>query len=194
MLQLSLTQPVDNGANVAVGDWNEQEGQKVADELKERILFRKCDVSNWNDVLSLFHETWKRFGVIHAVLSNAGVNTNEGFLEDRFDEKTGNLLPPDTKSIDINLLGQIYVTKCALHYFKKWPETQSQIVLTASAASFFPAPPIHMYCAAKSGVLGLMRAVRYDAVKTNATINVVAPWLTCKTDHPTCITNTLNMI
>lgn len=113
----------DHGTNVAFGDWNDQEGQKIVNELKERIFFRKCDVSNWNDVLNLFHECWKKLGVIHAVLSNAGVNTFEGLLDDQFDTETGMLLPPETRSIDINLIGQIYITKCALHYFKKWPET-----------------------------------------------------------------------
>jgi NAD(P)-dependent dehydrogenase (short-subunit alcohol dehydrogenase family) len=168
----------ENGANVAFGDWNGEEGERIARELGNRVFFAKCDVSNWNDVLSLFDKTWKKFGVIHAVFSNAGVNTHEGLLDDHFDKETGALLPPNLTSYNINLVGTTYVTKCAIHYFNKWPETQSQIVLTASAASFFPAPPIHMYCAAKSGVLGLMRALRYEMSDRNVTINAVAPWLT----------------
>ena len=151
-------------------------------------MFRKCDVSNWNDVLQLFQSTWKTFGVIHSVLSNAGVNSHDNFLEDEFSHDDGAeggeggmiLQPPDLTSININLIGQIYVVKCALHYFKKWPETKCQIVMTASAGAFFPAPPIHYYCAAKAGVLSFMRSLRYEVVKKNATINVVAPWLTGK--------------
>lgn len=112
------------------------------------------------------------------MLSNAGINTHDTFLEEEFDPKTGKLLPPDLKSMDVNFVGQTYVVKVALHYFKKWPEVQCQIVMTASAGAFFPAPPIYYYCAAKSAVLGFMRGLRYTVTEGNATINCVCPWLT----------------
>lgn len=145
-----------------------------------RVLFRKCDVSKWDDVLELFQETWKTFGIINAVLSNAGV-TNENFLEDEIDPETGKLLPPNVKTIDINLTATIYVVKCAVHYFKKWPETRCQIVMTGSAASFIDTPPLHLYCASKAGILGFMRSLRTQLIKNNnVTVNMVAPWMTSK--------------
>ncbi|OCL12645.1 NAD(P)-binding protein [Glonium stellatum] len=168
----------EHGANIAIGDWNEEIGAAVAKQIGDRAIFYKCDVSKWDDVLELFHQTFLKFGIIHSVISNAGINTHETFLEDEYDKERGTLLPPDLKSIEVNLLGQLYVTKCALHYFKKWPKTQCQIVMTASAGAFFPAPPIYLYCTAKSGVLGLMRGLRSEVIKGNATVNVVAPWLT----------------
>ena len=112
------------------------------------------------------------------MLSNAGAIGSDKLLDDEYDESTGILLPPDLKSIEVNLVGHLYVTKCAMHYFKKWPEVRCQIVYTSSAGAFFPAPPIYLYCTAKSGVLGLMRSLRDDVKKKNATVNVVAPWLT----------------
>lgn len=143
-----------------------------------RALFRKCDVSNWDNVLDVFKAAHSKFGIVHTVISNAGINTHENLLDDEFDLQTSRLLPPNLKSIEINLIGQLYVSKCAMHYFAKWPETQCQLVLTSSAGAFFPAPPIYMYCAAKSGVLGLMRALRSEVSKRNVTVNTVAPWLT----------------
>lgn len=163
------------------GDWNAELGESLAKELGDsRVSFQKCDVSKWEDVLNLFQTAWKKFGTIHSVLGNAGISA-EAFVEDTFDE-SGKLEPPSLNSINVNLIGQIYVVKCALHYFKKWPETQCQIVLTASAASFLDTPPLHLYCAGKAGVLGLMRSLRTQVVKKNTTINVVAPWLTGKTN------------
>jgi NAD(P)-dependent dehydrogenase (short-subunit alcohol dehydrogenase family) len=147
-------------------------------KLGGRILFKSCDVSNWDQILDLFEAGYKKFGVIHSVLSNAGINTNEDLLDDIIDAQTGRLRPPSLKSIEVNLLGQLYVTKVALHYFSKWPGTRCQLVLTSSAGAFFPAPPIYMYCAAKAGVVGLMRALRCETAKRNITINTVAPWLT----------------
>ncbi|EKG12948.1 Glycoside hydrolase family 16 [Macrophomina phaseolina MS6] len=165
------------GANVAIGDWNAAQGQALATELHERVFFRKCDVSSWDDVLELFQETWKTFGPIHAVLSNAGIN-KEDIFKDVVDYNTGKLLPPDTKIVEVNLLGMVYVVKCAVHYFAKWPETRCQIVLTGSAASFLDTPPLHLYCASKAGVLGFMRSLRTQLVSKNITINMVAPWMT----------------
>ncbi|GME65292.1 hypothetical protein GTA08_BOTSDO11911 [Neofusicoccum parvum] len=166
-----------NGANVAIGDWNQTEGQAFAAELKERVLFRRCDVSSWDDVLELFQAAWKAFGVIHAVLSNAGIN-KEDIFRDEIDSKTGKLLPPDLKLLDVNLTGMVYAVKCAVHYFAKWPDTRCQIVLTGSAASFLDTPPLHLYCASKAGVLGFMRSLRSQLVNRNITVNMVAPWMT----------------
>lgn len=167
----------ENGSNVAIGDWNE-EASSLIKGYEDRALFKKCDVSNWDNVLDTFQETYAKFGIIHSVLSNAGINTHEDLLSHSFDKQTGRLLPPSLKSIDVNLIGQIYVSKCALFYFEKWPETKCQLVTTSSAGAFFPAPPIYMYCAAKSGVVGLMRGLRSEVVKKNVTVNTVAPWMT----------------
>ncbi|KAL1903735.1 hypothetical protein Sste5344_010572 [Sporothrix stenoceras] len=170
---------LEHGVNVAIGDWNDRLGTELAEKHKDRVLFRKCDVSNWDDVLNLFQATTIRFGTIHSVLSNAGVNTHEDLLDETFTDD-GKLAAPSLKSIDINLVGQLYVVRCAMHYFTKWPETACQIVLTSSAGAFFPAPPIYMYCAAKAGVVAVMRGLRSEVVKRNVTINTVAPWLTSR--------------
>jgi NAD(P)-dependent dehydrogenase (short-subunit alcohol dehydrogenase family) len=130
--------------------------------------------------LELFEATWKTFGIIHAVLSNAGVS-NENFLRDEVDPNTGKLLPPNIKIMDVNLTGTIYVAKCAVHYFGKWPELRSQLVMTGSAASFFDTPPLHLYCASKAGILGFMRSLRTQLIKNNnVTVNMVAPWMTSR--------------
>lgn len=195
---------VEFGANIAIGDWNEVEGKSLIKELgryvtgwaatsgqrrhlhytniiySKRVLFRKCDVSSWDDVLELFQETWKTFGIINAVLSNAGI-TNEDLLKDEINKDTGKLLPPNLKTFDVNLTGTVYVTKCAVHYFAKWPETRCQLVMTGSAASFIDTPPLHLYCASKAGILGLMRSLRTQLIKNNnVTVNMIAPWMTCK--------------
>jgi NAD(P)-dependent dehydrogenase (short-subunit alcohol dehydrogenase family) len=134
-------------------------------------------------VLETFQAAWKKFGIIHAVLSNAGVN-KEDIFTDEIDPSTGKLMVPDLKSVEINLFGHFFVAKCAVHYFAKWPETRCQIVFTGSAASFIDTPPLHLYCAAKAGVLGFMRSLRTQLIKKNITVNMVAPWLTSKAKSP----------
>ncbi|KAF4537044.1 Glycoside hydrolase, partial [Lasiodiplodia theobromae] len=163
-----------NGAKVAIGDWNDAAGQALASELKDRVLFRKCDVSSWPDVLSLFQAAHDTFGPLDAVLSNAGIN-REDFLADSFDAATGELLPPDLKVLDVNLVGAVYAVKCAVHFFaKRQTEVRCQIVLTGSAASFLDTPPLHLYCASKAGILGLMRGLRTQLVRRNI-VSLFAP-------------------
>jgi NAD(P)-dependent dehydrogenase (short-subunit alcohol dehydrogenase family) len=58
--------------------------------------------------------------------------------------------------------------------------SQFHIVITASAASFLDSPPLHMYSTAKAGLLGMIRSLRNDLAKQGITINLVAPWVTCK--------------
>lgn len=169
-----------NNANVVLGDWNAKGGEEISQLLKERFVFRQCDVTNWNNIVDLFETAVEQFGIIHAVLSNAGISGEPKFLEDEIDPKTGRLAPPNIKILDVNLDGMVYVTKAALHYFSKWPETQCQIVLTGSAASYIDGYEIPLYTAAKMGVLGLMRGLRCMLVGRKVSINMVAPWATGK--------------
>ncbi|KAK6199105.1 hypothetical protein LQW54_010087 [Pestalotiopsis sp. IQ-011] len=92
------------GAKLALGDWNAKLGTELAAVLGEQVVFRKCDVSAWTDVIALFEDAWKRFGRIDAIVSNAGVN-NEDFLTSVTDSSTGLLSPPDLKPLEINLTG-----------------------------------------------------------------------------------------
>lgn len=99
------------------------------------MLFRKCDVSCWDDVLELFQAGYLKFGTIDVVLANAGVNEIGSMLEDKIDPVSGKLQPPNLATLNINLLGVIYTAKCAIHYFAKLAGKKTcQLVLTGSAA------------------------------------------------------------
>ncbi|KPM40149.1 hypothetical protein AK830_g6436 [Neonectria ditissima] len=174
-----------HGAKIAACDINEDKGREMEQELKGNLLFRRCDVSNWDSVLGFFEETYRVLGPIDAVISNAAVNIVESF-DDSCDPATGKLKAPDISVLNVNAVGTWYVTKCAIHFFKKHPETRSQLVLFGSVASYFDTPPLYTYSASKGAVLGLMRALRTQLPKDNITVNMIAPWMTVTamvTDH-----------
>lgn len=137
-------------------------------------------MSSWSDQLALFEVGYKKFGALDIVLANASVQEIGNILEDKYDSESRKLLPPVLQTIDVNLLGVIYTTKLAIHYFAKQQHTkQFQLVLTGSAACFLDTPPLWTYCAAKAGVMGLMRSLRTQLPKSNGvTVNMVAPWMT----------------
>ncbi|KAH8595664.1 hypothetical protein B0O99DRAFT_709264 [Bisporella sp. PMI_857] len=168
-----------NGANLILGDVQEKEGQELATKLGERALFRKCDVSIWDDVLELFQAGQIQYGGIDVVLANAGVNEIGNLFEDGIDTATGKLEAPNLATLNINLLGVLYTAKCAVHYFMKQEGKPCQLVLTGSAACFLDTPPLYTYSVSKAGVMGLMRGLRTQLPKNNnVTVNMVAPWMT----------------
>ncbi|KAM5357491.1 hypothetical protein ACJZ2D_016209 [Fusarium nematophilum] len=161
-----------HGAKVAFCDVNEAQGRDLEVQLNDRAIFRKCDVSNWDEVASFFQDVYNTFGPIDAVISNAGIHVSEPFSADT------SLEPPNISVFNVNLIGTWYVTKCAVHFFNKHPETPSQLVLIGSVASYFDTPPLYTYCASKAGVLGLMRTLKTQLPKLNVTVNMIAPWMT----------------
>ncbi|KAI8655293.1 hypothetical protein NCS57_01277700 [Fusarium keratoplasticum] len=174
-----------HGAKVAFCDVNEESGRSFQRELGSDVLFEKCDVSNWSELLGFFQFTYTKFGTIDSVISNAAINRIEK-LEDPSDTPTSELPAPDISALNVNMIGTWYVTKAAIHFFGKTPETKSQLVLFGSVASYFDTPPLYTYCASKAGVLGLMRALRTQVPKQNITVNMIAPWMTVTamvTDH-----------
>ncbi|KIW29941.1 uncharacterized protein PV07_05725 [Cladophialophora immunda] len=178
----------EHGAKLALADWNEVEAKNLLAELRntDRLLFYKTDVSKWDNILQVFQGAWKKFGKIDAVISNAGIN-QENLLDEEIDEATGMLKAPSLKNLEVNLVAHIYVVKCAVHYFAKAPGKRSQIIMTGSAASYIDTSPLYQYCAAKAGLLGLMRAFRTRLISKNITINMIAPWMTISPMLPQAI-------
>ncbi|KAF1344971.1 hypothetical protein BDV97DRAFT_373321 [Delphinella strobiligena] len=165
------------GAKVVIADMNAAAGNDLVATLKERAIFVPTDVSNWDSVLALFETTYKKFGEISTVYANAGVHSFEDLLTTDLDA-SGQLKAPSMKSVEINLHGVLYTTKAAIYYFEKNPEQKHQLIITGSAASLIDTPPLYMYCAAKAGVLGLMRGLRSTLPEKNISINMIAPWMT----------------
>ncbi|KAH7069856.1 hypothetical protein BKA63DRAFT_421530 [Paraphoma chrysanthemicola] len=166
-----------NGANLALADVSEKESQTLLSELNDDRYIISVDVSDWESFRDIFDAAIAKFGVIHAVLSNAGIH-HENLLGEQFDAN-GSLKAPDTSTININLISQLYATKLAFHYFKKGPPTSGprQIVYTGAASAYIDTP-LYQYSASKGGILGLFRAFRPTAPKANVSINMVAPWMT----------------
>ncbi|KAJ5890132.1 hypothetical protein N7504_010942 [Penicillium tannophilum] len=169
-----------NGANLVLGDWNEEAAQDIMQTLgsTSNVLFRKINAANWDDVFDLFQANFEKFGVIDTVISNAGVSTGETLLDEEIDAKTGRLQPPKLDSVNINLIGHLYVIRCANYFFCKEPGKGHQIVIDAAAATFIDAAPMNLYSTCKTGLLGLMRSLKSILIHKNITINIVAPWAT----------------
>lgn len=87
------------------------------------------------------------------------------------------------KTIDVDLIGPYYGCKLAAHYLSLdskaagKPKPGGKIVITASAAGIFAAPFVPQYAMAKTGLVGLTRALAPSARAVNITVNAVCPAL-----------------
>ena len=87
-----------------------------------------------------------KYGKIDHVFANAGIAPTTSLLEEDVDS-SGDLLPPNLKTLNVNLTGCLYTVKLAIHHIRKNPDGGS-IVITASGSSFtrFPATDYSKPC------------------------------------------------
>lgn len=66
----------------------------------------------------------------------AGISSVDNFCTDKLDAD-GELLPPDMKTMDINMTGCIYTCKLGVYYIRKNGDEGGSLVMTASGSSEF---------------------------------------------------------
>ncbi|KAK5321079.1 hypothetical protein LTR93_006321 [Exophiala xenobiotica] len=174
----------ENGAKIVLGDVNEEAGEQVAKRCGGNVYFVKCNVASWQDWIKLVKKAHDLFGRIDIVIHNAGIYEKSDWLQDSYNQSGEKdvtaLIEPTFPVIDVNLKGALYATKLALHYFRKQKDGCGSLMFTGSIASYIDSPPLWTYGATKTGILGLMRALRHQAeVEKIWTVNMAAPWMTC---------------
>ncbi|MCL4104143.1 UNVERIFIED_CONTAM: hypothetical protein GTU68_035005 [Idotea baltica] len=64
---------IREGARVVLADMNDQDGQKIADELGENALYLHLNVSDENNWVSVIAQTLESFGRLDILVNNAGI-------------------------------------------------------------------------------------------------------------------------
>ncbi|KAF7696604.1 15-hydroxyprostaglandin dehydrogenase [NAD(+)] [Silurus meridionalis] len=140
---------LENGAQVAMLDVDEAEGQELQVQLNqqfgsERTQFYKADVASELQFTDVFQKIVSKFGHIDIFCNNAGI----------VDEKNWE------KTVSINLSGVVRGTYLALDHMKKQNGGNGGIIINvASLAGLGPLPSAPVYTATKFGVVGFTRAL-----------------------------------
>lgn len=168
------------GCHVVVADIDAAAGQALADELLN-ALFVKTDVTDWDSQVSLFAKAieFSPTDKIHHVVANAGTIGKD----DIFFVNEPTPMKPDLRVIDINLVGALYTTKLATHYFIKQNGTRpsvdqedTSLTLIGSGASFLDCNRAPQYAATKWAMRGIMHAFRQLSHLYGSRMNVICPW------------------
>lgn len=158
------------GCNImlnGLGDAAEIEATRkaLADETGVEVAFNGADMSKPDQIGGLIQETADRFGGLHILVNNAGIqhtSSIEEFPEDRWDA-----------IIAINLSSAFHSTKAALPHMKKagW----GRVINTASVHGLVASIHKAAYVAAKHGIMGLTKVTALETAEDPITCNAICP-------------------
>jgi len=166
------------GAKVAICARDAEAARRAADEIAPsggRVLAFCADVTQKAAVRDLLTGVVARWGPIHILVNNAGLNARIPIESD-----------DDAAWLAVlhgNLLGTYYVTREALRSMPS--HGGGRIINLASVLGRFGVPGYTAYCAAKHGVIGFTRALALEVVDRGITVNALCPgWVeTQMADH-----------
>ena len=159
---------IEDGYFVVIADINLENEKLLVKELGSgKFLFIKCDISNQEDVESLFSKVKSERESINAVVNNAGI------IKDNVIWK----MPKEDmdKVIDVNLKGTWMMCKEAAKVMRE--QNNGRIVNISSRAWLGNNRGQSNYTASKAGIIGLTRVLALELGKYNVNVNAVAPGL-----------------
>ncbi|AMB93633.1 SDR family NAD(P)-dependent oxidoreductase [Aerococcus sanguinicola] len=159
----------EESAQVVVADINDEEGQRVVDEIKEaggEAIFVHADSSQEADNRKMIQAAVDQYGKLDSVVANAGIN---------IEAKIADLSVEDYKKVrSINLDGTFYANKFAVEQFLKQGNGGS-IVNIGSIHSHVAREGLTAYATTKGGIQMLTKQVGTDYADQGIRCNMVCP-------------------
>ncbi len=154
------------GANVVVADVDEKTGQPKVDQLGDKALFVKTDVSQEEEVNNLIKQAVNRFSTIDIFINNAGIFPNIPVMQMTLDEWE--------KIQHVNLRSVYLCSKAAAAVMLK--QGHGGIINIASIDALHPSQiGLAAYDASKHGVWGFTKNFALEVAKQGIRVNAIAP-------------------
>lgn len=157
------------GAKVVVVDLNNNEAQKVTQEIKSSggdALAIACDATNPDDVDMMVQKTVDEYGTADILVNNVGGGFGTGFVSRTFIDEWD-------KTIEINLKSAFLCCRAVAQVMIK--NKKGRIINMSSVSGRQGEPLIGAYCAAKFGVVGLTQVLAKELARFDITVNSVCP-------------------
>jgi short-subunit dehydrogenase len=129
-------------------------------------LVVQADLSNFEDIRSLIHQTLERFARIDVLVNNAGIGRLD-WLENLDPKK-------DIEAqFDVNVLGVVQTTRQVLPQMIK--QRSGHIINMCSIASLIATPTYTIYAASKHAVHGFSEALRREVKPWGIHVSMIYP-------------------
>ncbi|GAA4354907.1 3-oxoacyl-ACP reductase [Microbacterium rhizosphaerae] len=157
---------IAEGATVVIGDVDQVNGPRLADELGGSFVF--VDVTDAEQVEGLFAHAKERYGRIDIAFNNAGISpaSDDSILKTGMD--AWNLVQ------DVNLTSVYLCCKAVLPYMLE--QGSGSIINTASFVAIMGAATSQIsYTASKGGVLAMTRELGVQFARKGIRVNSLCP-------------------
>ncbi len=160
------------GYNVVI-NYRSESSKSISDDLAKEItdkygvetLVVRADVSKYEDCEALVKATVDKFGdKIDVLVNNAGITNNCNFIDITKEQYTA--------VIETNLMSLMHMCHLSLPYMV---DKDTCIVNTTSIGGLIGVVNQADYCASKSGVIGLTRALALEFAGRKVRVNGIAP-------------------
>lgn len=158
----------EHGAKLVLLDVNEESGAKAVKEVEAEgnfATFKKCDVTNEENVKEVVGFVEKEFGRADVLLNNAGVTVRKTVVD--LSEKEWDFV------LDVGLKGTFLMSKHVIPLMEK--SGGGSIINTGSGWGLKGGDKAAAYCAVKGGIVNLTRAMAIDHGSQNIRVNSVNP-------------------
>ena len=157
---------VDQGAQVVLGDIQEDLGESVAERLGEAATFTLCDVTQEDQVAELISKAIAINGRLDVMMNNAGIVGARGPIDEIE-------LDQFQKTFDVLVSGTFLGIK---HAAKKMKQQEGgSIINLASTAGVNGGFGPHAYAAAKHAIVGLTKNSAAELCRYGIRVNCIAP-------------------
>lgn len=154
------------GAKVVIGDVDDANGSRIAQELGG--VFVHCDVTNPEQVETLFRTAKEEFGSVDIAFNNAGISPPED------DSILTTDLDAWRRVQEVNLTSVYLCCKAALPYMLE--QKRGSIINTASFVAVMGAATSQIsYTASKGGVLSMSRELGVQFAREGVRVNALCP-------------------
>ncbi len=163
----------EQGANVCLGDVNQDLAQEVADRINGRdggrAIAVRCDVTSRQDNAAAVEAVVEAWGEINVGVFNAGLNKPRFFMD--IDEDNWDLIMTvNTKAMWLGM--QETARRMIVQGKRDYPY---KIITVGSIASRKPLVDVTVYCTSKYGVLALTHCGAIALAEHGITVNGYAP-------------------
>ena len=128
------------------------------------VRVAQCDIRSQSSVDEAFAEVCSEIGPLSGLVANSGVGgPNSPGPEDRFADL-----------VQTNLMGTYFTLRAGQRHLIQGTEPRHMVAI-ASILGRFGVPGYTGYCASKTGILGLVRALSLELASDHIRVNAICP-------------------